>query len=159
MAEAYSSHGRTAFKYQYSALPATHASDIGGYFGPLGSVPYLSEEFQRAFMKIWGNFITNANQDSHHAIASGWSAGALEDSDRANKWPAFSIASPYQLNLNQTGGAPAVGGMDFYSPVNTTYFTNPGLKNLFTLDNAYKWEGDRGVRCDFWRSVAAIVPM
>lgn len=30
--------------------------------------------------------------------------------------------------------------------------------NDFSLVNAYTWEGGRGVRCDFWRSMAGIVP-
>lgn len=47
LAEAYSSQGRTAYKYQFSALPGTHASDLHAYFGPLGSVPYLGADLQR----------------------------------------------------------------------------------------------------------------
>lgn len=50
MAEAYSGDGRTAYKYQYSALPALHGNDVRAYFGPLGGAPALSEDYQRAFM-------------------------------------------------------------------------------------------------------------
>lgn len=50
MAEAYSGKGRTSYKYQFSALPATHGLDIAAYFGPLGGVSYLGIDYQRAFM-------------------------------------------------------------------------------------------------------------
>jgi hypothetical protein len=52
----------------------------------------------------------------------------------------------------------AIGSLNVNSPVNTTYFTGPGLMNNFTLVNAYTWEDGRGMRCDFWRSVADIIP-
>jgi hypothetical protein len=155
MAEAYSSQGRTAYKYQFSVLPGTHASDLHGYFGPLGGVPYLSADMQRAFMTIWGNFITQESPTISTAVAAGSSA----NTNAVAWWPAFSALEPYQLNLNQTGGTPAVGTMDVYSPVNTTFFAEPGLMTNFSLVNAYLLENGRGVRCDFWRSVAGIVPM
>jgi hypothetical protein len=41
---------------------------------------------------------------------------------------------------------------------NETEYRDPGLTNNFTLVNAYTWEGGRGYRCDFWRSMAGIVP-
>jgi hypothetical protein len=53
MVEAYAGEGRTSYKYQYSALPATHGADVRAYFGPLGGVPSLSEDYQRAFMSKW----------------------------------------------------------------------------------------------------------
>jgi hypothetical protein len=159
MAEAYSSQGRTAYKYQFSALPGTHASDLHAYFGPLSSVPYLSEELQRAFMTFWGNFITEANPSPPYVITGRPLANTMGESNATASWPAFSIASPNQLNLNQTGGAAAVGAMDVYSPVHTTYFTGPELKTTYSLDNAYTWEEGRGDRCDLWRSLAPLVPM
>lgn len=51
MAEAYSGDDRTSYKYQFSTLPGLHGQDVAGYFGPLGGVPYLSTDFQRAFMR------------------------------------------------------------------------------------------------------------
>jgi carboxylesterase type B len=50
MAEAYSGKDRTSYKYQFSALPGTHGADVSAYFGPLGKVPSLSTDYQRAFM-------------------------------------------------------------------------------------------------------------
>lgn len=52
----------------------------------------------------------------------------------------------------------AMGGMEVGSPINTTYLTGPTLRNDFTLVDAYSWEDGRGMRCDFWRSVASIIP-
>jgi hypothetical protein len=50
MAEAFSGDDRTSYKYQFSALPGLHGQDVAAYFGPLGTVPYLSTDYQRAFM-------------------------------------------------------------------------------------------------------------
>jgi carboxylesterase type B len=158
LAEAYTGSGRSSYKYQFSPLPATHGSDLSAYFGPLGGVPYLSADFQRAFMTIWGNFVTQSNPSVSSSIAAGSSSNTTANTNAASRWPAFSIAEPYQLNLNQTGGVPEIGGIEILSPVNTTFFTGPGLMNNFTLVNAYTWEDGRGERCDFWRSVAALVP-
>ncbi|KAI4632095.1 uncharacterized protein J4E87_001566 [Alternaria ethzedia] len=157
MAEAYTDGDRTSYKYQYSALPATHGADVGVYFGPLGGRPDVSTDLQRAFMNIWGNFITEGTPSISAYVAagsSGSSNGSVATND-ATQWPAFTIAEPYQLDLNQTGGELA---LMVSSPVNLTYLTEPGLMNSFTLVNAYTWEAGRGMRCDFWRSVADIIP-
>jgi carboxylesterase type B len=159
MAEAYTGGERSSYKYQFSPLPATHGGDLQGYFGPLGSVPYLSTDFQRAFMNIWGNFVTQGNPSISASVAAGSSSSnTTTNTIAATQWPAFSVAEPYQLDLNQTGGVMAVGSSEIGSPVNTTYFTGPGLMNNFTLVDAYTWEAGRGMRCDFWRSVADIIP-
>ena len=42
--------------------------------------------------------------------------------------------------------------------MNVTEYMGPGLRNNFSLANAYTWEGGRGVRCDFWRAMGVIVP-
>ena len=76
----------------------------------------------------------------------------------ATNFPAWSLAQPLQLNLNQTGGT-AFSALSFNPTApNITEFEEPGLMNDFEIVNAYTWEGGRGVRCDFWRSVGAIVP-
>lgn len=76
----------------------------------------------------------------------------------ATDFPAWSLAAPLQLNLNQTGGtAYSSTSFDAKQP-NITAFEEPGLMNSFEIVDAYTWEGGRGVRCDFWRSVGAIVP-
>jgi carboxylesterase type B len=160
MAEAYTDNDRTSYKYQFSPLPATHGADVGAYFGPLGGRPSISTDFQRAFMNIWGNFITKGNPSISASVAAGssTSSNATMATNDATQWPAFTIAEPYQLDLNQTGGELAFGSQIVGSQVNTTYLAEPGLMNSFTLVNAYTWEDGRGVRCDFWRSVADIIP-
>jgi hypothetical protein len=111
-------------------------------------------------MNIWANFVTQGNPSIPDSVAFGSSttSNTTSGTNAAAQWPAFSIAAPFQLDLNQTGGEPAVGSLDVGSPVNTTYFTGPGLANNFTLVDAYTWEAGRGMRCDFWRSVADIIP-
>ena len=60
-----------------------------------------------------------------------------------------------QIVLNITGGIPtSVPGL----AVNVTEMFGPGLKNHFTIANAYSCEGGRGARCDFLRSIAAAIP-
>lgn len=60
------------------------------------------------------------------------------------------------MNLNTTGGT--------IKQVNVTenlqYFVrlDPGVVNDFRLVDANSWEGGRGARCEFWRSVAPRVP-
>jgi hypothetical protein len=65
-------------------------------------------------------------------------------------------------NLNQTGGSPeTVDLLNATSGVidgNTTVYVGPGLRNDISIVDAYAWEGGRGKRCDFWLSVARIVP-
>ncbi|OAL05040.1 alpha/beta-hydrolase [Phaeosphaeriaceae sp. SRC1lsM3a] len=153
MAEAYSGDDRTSYKYQFSALPGLHGQDVAGYFGPLGSAPYLSTDFQRAFMRIWGNYVTKSDPSISAAYATGSASNSSASTNAASDWPEFSNSSPYQLNLNQTGGT--------LVPKNSTtqeYLTGPTLMNNFTLANSYTWEAGRGARCDFWRSVAQIIP-
>jgi len=153
MAEAFSGEDRTSYKYQFSTLPGLHGQDVAGYFGPLGSVPYLSTDYQRAFMRIWGNFVTSSDPSISNTFAIGSSSNSSASVDAASSWPVFSNSAPYQLNLNQTGGT--------LIPQNSTvqaYLTGSSLMNNFTLANAYTWEAGRGARCDFWRSVASIIP-
>lgn len=175
MAEAFTDKGCSSYKYQYSVLPAVHGSDVTGYFGPL--TPYQGPDFLRAFMSklclpirvvdvpdpplaIWGNFITQDNPSISAPIANGNVSNPNAPNPIAD-WPAFAIYAPYQINLNQSGGIQYEfqASTDPLIPtVNTTIYIGPGLTNNFSLVNAYTWEAGRGYRCDFWRSVAAIVP-
>lgn len=160
LAEAYSgsSQGQgKAYKYQYSVLPALHGVDVPAYFGPLGSPPY-SSSFSRAFQQIWGNFIMTNNPSISEAVATGQTNGTTSQDGQnpATNFPEYSMYSPYMIDLNQTGGA--FTQIPDYLGENTTAQTGEGAVNDFTLVNAYTWEGGRGVRCDFWRSVADLVP-
>ncbi|KAF2824857.1 alpha/beta-hydrolase [Ophiobolus disseminans] len=155
-------NGRTSYRYQFSALPGTHGSDLQAYFGPLGGSSDLGIDYQRAFMSKLGNHMRPAlptlTVPRNMGQLSGVPFNQTAQPNPASTWPAFSATSPYQLDLNQTGGTAAVGGIDVVSPVKTTHFTGPGLRNNLTIANAYTWEAGRGMRCDFWRIVAAIIP-
>ncbi|PWY96908.1 alpha/beta-hydrolase [Testicularia cyperi] len=155
MTEAYSGSGRKAYRYQYSIVPSLHAQDVTGYFGP-GSI-YQGPDFVKAFMTIWGNFVTTGDPSISSSIAQGTSSNnTVAGDDSTQNWPEFSPSNPYQINLNQTGGtetqSSAFGGK------NITVHVGPGLQNNFTRVNAYTWEGGRGQRCDFWRSIHNVVP-
>ena len=68
------------------------------------------------------------------------------------------------MDLNITGGQSysTTSGVDPLSittaPFNITEDEEPGLRNNFSLVDAFSWEGGRGVRCDFWRGMGGIVP-
>ena len=154
MAEAYSpDHGRSAYKYQYSVRVAFHGSDVAGYFGP--ATANQGPDFAKAFMRIWGNFITTFNPSISPSIANGASSSDPSAANPASSWPPFTIYQPYQIDLNETGGhltSEPFGG------TNVTEIAGPGLKNNFSLVNAWTWEAGRGVRCDFWRAMGLLVP-
>ncbi|MCJ1308449.1 hypothetical protein MMC25_002102 [Agyrium rufum] len=140
LVEAYSgSRSRASYKYQYSVPISTHGADVSGYFGP--AAPFQGPDFEMAFTPI----------------ANGASPNNTSTTNPASDWPLFSAANPYQLNLNETGGVAISIPLGVGLP-NVTEFTGPGLMNDFSSVNAYTWEGGRGVRCDFWRSMGAIVP-
>lgn len=155
LAEAFSENDSLeSYKYQFSVIPANHGGDINSYFGP----PQVNTgpDFDRAFRTIWGNFIVTNNPSIPAAIANG--PNSTLTTNPATKWPAYSNAAPYQLNLNETGGTPFVVQPLGPAGGNATEFKDPGLKNAFDLVNAYSWEGGRGKRCEFWRGVGRVVP-
>ncbi|KAL8769875.1 MAG: hypothetical protein Q9209_004313 [Squamulea sp. 1 TL-2023] len=169
LAEAFSNNDRVAYKYQYSAIPAQHGVDMTAFIGP--ALPSQGPDFVRALMTSWGNFITKndpsipadiaASANVNSSIGSSNSTDPLSNQpNAASSWPPYTLATPYQINFNQSGGVPFDASAYPGSPGldNVTQFSDPGLRNDFTLVNAYTWEGGRGMRCDFWRSVARIVP-
>lgn len=160
LAEAYSDSNfgqGKAYKYQFSVIPALHATDVPAYFGPVGSGQF-SVSFSRAFKQIWGNFVINNDPSIPQAVALGQTNSTYPQpavENPAANWPSFTVYNPYQIDLNQTGG-PIVtiesGGF------NLSAETGQGAVNDFRLVNAYTWEGGRGVRCDLWRSIGDLVP-
>ncbi|RDI77868.1 hypothetical protein Vi05172_g12079 [Venturia inaequalis] len=154
MAEAYSGKtGFSSYKYQFSVPISIHGQDVSGYFGP--AAPEQGPDFEYAFMKIWGNFITTNNPSISDKIANGGSSNSTANNP-AIFWPSFNVTMPYQLNLNQSGGVPL--SVSLNSVVNATELVGPTLRNDFRLVNAYTWEGGRGARCNFWRDVGVAVP-
>ncbi|KAK0291095.1 hypothetical protein LTR35_001816 [Friedmanniomyces endolithicus] len=147
MAEAYSNNraGGQGYKYQFSIPPATHGADVAGYFDYPGQ--FYSVDFTTAFQKIWGNFVTGSNPSISNAVANGLSRGNVSV-NAASAWPPYSIYAPEQLDLNTT------------CPVQTATGScaGPSAVNDFRLVNAYTWEGGRGTRCDFWKSMGDLVP-
>ena len=107
-------------------------------------------------MAIFGNFITTSNPSISAEIANG--VNSTSTSNPALDWPPWNLTQPYQINLNETGGIPFEAPTLATDVGEITEFGGPGLKNNIELVNAYTWEGGRGARCDFWRSVGAIVP-
>lgn len=158
LAEAYSDNNfgqGKAYKYQFSVLPATHGADVGGYFGRIGQSPF-SASFSEAFQQIWGNFIINNDPSISSGAAVAYNNGSVSESNSVlSNWPPFSNYNPYQVDLNQTGGSTTTTP---FQGVNLTTQTGQGAMNDFRLVNAYTWEGGRGIRCDFWRSMGELVP-
>ena len=160
MAEAFTGSNRKAYKYQYSIPGAQHGSDVSAIFGP--AAPNQGPDFVKAIMTIWGNFVTHNDPSIDAAIADGGNgtsvSGTGDGSVGAMAFPAFSVAQPLQVNLNQTGGTPYSAANAVPGGTNVTQLGEPGLSNDFSVVNAYDWEAGRGRRCDFWRSVAKVVP-
>ncbi|PKS06171.1 hypothetical protein jhhlp_007488 [Lomentospora prolificans] len=154
MASAFTGDGKAAWYYQYSVPFAVHGADVSAYYG--SPTKNQGPDLVTAFRKIYGNFITADNPSIPAAIANGESAeNALADHP-ARQWPPWSDDKPLMLNLNQTGGVAyatyAVNGAEI------TQFRDPGLSNDFTFTDAYKWEGGRGKRCEYWRKISPFVP-
>ncbi|KAL5407129.1 hypothetical protein PMIN03_007361 [Paraphaeosphaeria minitans] len=159
IAEAYNARGRTGYKYQYSVPIALHGFDPSVNFGP--ATANVGPDILLAFLRIWGNFVTTGNPSISASVASGNNSNGTSQSGLED-WPVFALWDPRMVNLNQTGGSPqSINLADYTSGFldqNVTVYVGPGQMNDITLVDAYSWEGGRGKRCDFWMSVAAIVP-
>ncbi|KAH8201743.1 hypothetical protein TruAng_004095 [Truncatella angustata] len=156
LAEAFSFDARKAWKYQYSVTPAYHGGDLSVYFAVGATVP--NEKFRSAFQKIWGNFIMHDSPiiSVENATAGYANATIPVGEDGQIAWPAYTPYQPLQLDLNTTGGTIA----EVKITPELIYYERlgPGIVNNFRLVNSLSWEGDRGLRCDFWRSVSASIP-
>ncbi|KAK6953882.1 hypothetical protein Daesc_003844 [Daldinia eschscholtzii] len=155
-AEAFSSGSRQAWKYQYSLTPSYHGADLNSYFAIDATWP--SPGFKHAMRKIYGNFIINntpvisvedaTDKESNATVPIG--------SDGNIKWPEFNLEDRTQMNFNTTGGNVSPAAIPPY--LNFFIRDGPGIVNVLNLSNSYTWEGGRGRRCDFWRSVSERVP-
>ncbi|KAF2003016.1 alpha/beta-hydrolase [Amniculicola lignicola CBS 123094] len=139
LSNAYSTRSSSSYHYQYSVPFASHADDVTAYCGP--SAPNQSPSFSLAFRQIWGNFITQ-------------SSPRISSDAAVNTWPQWERGTGQKmLNLNETGGVPYQKATQFGAPV--TQFQDPGLTNDFAVVNAWNWEGRRGERCEFWRTMGS----
>lgn len=107
-------------------------------------------------LAFFDSFIT---QGTPHEV-SPYSADVPVDVGRVlATWPSWRVDQRLQANLNQTGGSLTTGtdNADPYHDIIQTY-VEPGLVPDFGIVDGYTWEGGRGERCDFWRSIGASVP-
>jgi len=136
---AFTTNNRTAFHYQYSVPGALHGSDVTAYFGP--ATPSQPRSFTTVFRQIWGQFVTAADPATAEGLTN-------------LTWPTWEKdGHGKMLNLNITGGVPYSAPQ--LTGTTITEYTNPGLRNDFTVVNALEWEGNRGARCELWRSIAS----
>lgn len=135
--EAYVGKGGS-YHYQYSVPFASHGTDIPSYFGYPGE--NQGAAFNQAFRQIWGNFILTGNPSVTGTNFPTWQDGTQRS----------------MLNLNTTGGVPYTYN---WQGIDVTQFKEPGLQNKFEKVNAYTWEGGRGKRCEFWKTMAPRIPI
>lgn len=156
LAEAFSSGSRKSWKYQYSLMPNYHGADLTSYFSVGAELP--NADFMRTMQKIWGSFIIHDTPviSALDATAKRDNATVPANADGSIKWPEFTLEYPIQMNLNTTGGDVSRITVPPYLKYNVR--GGPGIVNTFSLTDAFAWEGGRGKRCDFWRSVSERVP-
>lgn len=100
-----------------------------------------------AFMQMLGNFIVHDNPNIDSLAVNGISTGNTSYNPASN-WPSYNAYNPTLLDFNTTcTSGEEIGGL-YYCRGN----------NTFRLADAYTWEGGRGIRCDFWKSMNWLVP-
>ncbi|KAK4466447.1 lipase 4 [Cladorrhinum samala] len=154
IASAFHGGNKAAYHYQYSVPFALHGADLSAYYGP--PTENQGPDLVNAFRKIYGNFVISDDPSISDRDANGPSSLNTNAPNPASNWPRWTEDNPALLNLNQTGGVPYTAISLIGKPV--TQFRDPGLRNNFTLANAYAWEGGRGRRCQFWRDLSPYVP-
>ncbi|KAH6629131.1 carboxylesterase type B [Boeremia exigua] len=148
LAHAYTTYRAGGYKFQVSTPVALHGVDDTAVFDNKPS-PIYGRAYVRAVQRLWGAFVTSGSP-------------ALSANGELEGWGAFTYGDPVMANWNQSGGVlgpadtvliPALEGL------NATWSVEPGLETDFSVVDGNAWEGGRGARCEFWRSVAARVPM
>ncbi|XXG95074.1 hypothetical protein Hte_001334 [Hypoxylon texense] len=156
LAEAFSTDSRQTWKYQYSVTPSYHGADVTAYFSVGATLP--NADFSHAIQKIAGNFIIHDNPviSVSDATAGHPNASVPTGADGNIEWPEFTLENPVQMNLNTTGGTVSQVSVPPY----LKYYvrSGSGIANDFNLTDLFTWEGGRGQRCNFWRTVAERVP-
>jgi hypothetical protein len=130
---------------------------LTAYWSDGATVPGIS--FQHAFHSIWGSFITaNTPVISIAAATDGLSNATVPVGGYGKiNWPQYTVLNPKMMNLNETGGT--VVPVHVTEHLKYNVLVEPGITNWFRLVDAKKWEGGRGGRCSWWKSVAAKVPV
>jgi carboxylesterase type B len=146
------------WKYQFSAPPAYHGYDLQALWS---GTPTPGASFKHAFRKIWGNFITKNSpiisvEDAKGGVSNSTIPPAQGYAASGIQWPMWDAKKPVLLNLNTTGGVPTF--VQATEDLFYNLYSDPGVSNQFGLADANAWEGGRGERCDYWKSVAAMVP-
>ncbi len=148
-----------AWKYQFSVLPSYHGYDLQALWS---GTPTPGASVKLAFRKMWGNFIINDSPVISVADAKGGVANSsVPPGDGYGgggniQWPEWDADQPVLLDFNSTGG---VFSHRVVTPnLSIDYYSDPGVSNQISLANATSWEGGRGERCDFWKSMALKVP-
>ncbi|KAJ5519882.1 CAZyme family CE10 [Penicillium fimorum] len=147
---------KESWKYQYSITPSYHGADLSAYFSVGATTP--TRGLIDAFQKIWGNFIINDTPVISIVNAKGGADNATvpEGVNGDIFWPKWDSISPVLMNLNTTGGTTVY--VEVTDSLSYWLQEGPGVTNEFSLADASKWEGGRGKRCEFWRSVGPRVP-
>ncbi|KAF2121291.1 Alpha/Beta hydrolase protein [Lophiotrema nucula] len=145
-----------AWKYQFSVPPAYHGADLTAYWSKNAATPGMG--FKHAFQKIWGNFITKDTPViSVEDARAGKSNATVPAGYGGNvNWPQWTEKSQSLMSLNTTGGVPTF--VNVTDNLKYYVYLEPGITNNFKLADGAKWEGGRGARCNWWKSVAAKVP-
>lgn len=142
---------KESWKYQYSVTPAYHGADLTAYFSVGATTP--TRGLMHAFQKILGSFIINDTPVISIKDAKGGAENSTvpESTNGDIYWPTWNSNSPVLMDLNTTGGNIIYDKVTDY----LSYWLRegPGVTNEFSLADASQWEGGRGERCEFWRSL------
>lgn len=147
-----------AWHYQYSVSPASHGNDMLPVLAGPEQTPtdVTTWAFRSAMQHAWGNFIVHGIP-SLAPVRGGELASSISQAGLAGggRWPPW-MARPgedHMLDLNMTGGV-AVRSVTTLGGRNLTIVTNvqgpdptPPLQPVFSVVEAYGWEGGRGKRC------------
>ncbi|OAA59585.1 Carboxylesterase, type B [Niveomyces insectorum RCEF 264] len=144
-----------AYQYEYAVPFASHGSDVSAYLGPAAA--NQGPDLVQAFRRIWGGFVLQGDPSGYAANATGGGGDSSSvNNTTSTPWRPWSPTKHTLLSLNQTGGHPVTVNGSWGGP--SVQLHGPGLRNAFRTADADAWEGGRGARCAFWRTVAAYLP-
>jgi carboxylesterase type B len=158
LAEAYSDNawGGQGYKYQFSPPSAYHGADGAAFLSAPYSTSYYGTDFVYAFQTMYGNFIVNDDPSVPSSIANGVTLDPTNTTfNPLSEFPSYAIYPPRALmDLNTTcPTVTTVGTLPYCTGTPTEK-----QRTRFHVADAYTWEGGRGVRCDFWKSMGELVP-